>query len=103
MQKGKLGKNGLEVSAIRFGAMVMSQSYGPAGTREESIAVLRGAVECGVRFFDTAEVYGAEGDRGPAVAHRFEWFEEPGAAASCRSSFCGIPAKTSSKTVYIFH
>src|SRR5438067_10427788 len=59
MQKRKLGRNGLEVSAIGFGAMGMSQSYGPAGTREESIAVLRGAVERGVTFFDTAEIYGA--------------------------------------------
>jgi aryl-alcohol dehydrogenase-like predicted oxidoreductase len=58
MQKRKLGKNGLEVSAIGFGAMGMSQSYGPAGTREESIALLRAAVERGVTFFDTAEVYG---------------------------------------------
>jgi len=59
MQKRKLGKGGLEVSAIGFGAMGMSQSYGPAGTREESIGVLRTAVERGVTFFDTAEVYGA--------------------------------------------
>jgi len=59
MQKRKLGRGGLEVSAIGFGAMGMSQSYGPAGTREESIGVLRAAVERGVTFFDTAEVYGA--------------------------------------------
>jgi len=59
MNKRKLGKSGLEVSAIGFGAMGMSQSYGPAGSREDSIAVLRGAVERGVTFFDTAEVYGA--------------------------------------------
>jgi aryl-alcohol dehydrogenase-like predicted oxidoreductase len=59
MQKRKLGRSGLEVSAIGFGAMGMSQSYGPAGTREESIAVLRAAVERGVTFFDTAEIYGA--------------------------------------------
>src|SRR6476620_1597193 len=59
MQKRKLGKSNLEVSAIGFGAMGMSQSYGPAGTREESIRVLRAAVERGVTFFDTAENYGA--------------------------------------------
>ena len=59
MQKRNLGKSGLEVSAIGFGAMGMSQSYGPPGPREESIRVLRGAVERGVTFFDTAEVYGA--------------------------------------------
>src|ERR1700693_1287557 len=58
MQKRKLGTSGLEVSAIGFGAMGMSQSYGPPGPREEMIAVLRGAVERGVTFFDTAEVYG---------------------------------------------
>jgi|SRR4051812_4698305 aryl-alcohol dehydrogenase-like predicted oxidoreductase len=58
MQKRKLGRNGLEVSAIGFGAMGMSQSYGPPGTRDEMICVLRAAVERGVTFFDTAEVYG---------------------------------------------
>jgi len=58
MQKRKLGRGGLEVSAIGFGAMGMSQSYGPPGPREEMIAVLRKAVEWGVSFFDTAEVYG---------------------------------------------
>jgi aryl-alcohol dehydrogenase-like predicted oxidoreductase len=59
MQKRKLGKAGLEVSAIGFGAMGMSQSYGPPGPREEMIRVLRAAVERGVTFFDTAEIYGA--------------------------------------------
>lgn len=51
--------NGLQVSAIGLGAMGMSQSYGPnPGTREDMIGVLRGAVERGVTFIDTAEVYG---------------------------------------------
>src|SRR5438034_4374898 len=60
MQKRKLGRNGLEVSAIGSGAMGMSQSYGPPpGTREEMIVVLREAFERGVSFFDTAEIYGA--------------------------------------------
>src|SRR5436190_16010317 len=60
MQKRNLGKSGLEVSAIGFGAMGMSQSYGPPpGTREEMIVVLREAFERGVSFFDTAETYGA--------------------------------------------
>src|SRR2546423_6596052 len=59
MKKRQLGRSGLEVSAIGFGAMGMSQSYGPAGTREEMIGVLGAAVERGVTFFDTAEVYGA--------------------------------------------
>ena len=50
---------GLEVSAIGLGAMGMSQSYGPnPGDRHDMIAVLRGAIDCGVMFFDTAEVYG---------------------------------------------
>src|SRR5438552_3877796 len=59
MQKRKLGRSGLEVSAIGFGAMGMSQSYGPSGTKEQMIAVLRAAVERGVTFLDTAEIYGA--------------------------------------------
>ena len=59
MQKRKLGRGALEVSAIGFGAMGMSQSYEPAGPRDEMVRVLRAAVERGVTFFDTAEVYGA--------------------------------------------
>src|SRR5258705_14020148 len=58
MQKRKLGKNGLEVSAIGLGCMGMSFSYGPPKDREEMIGLLRAAVELGVTFFDTAEVYG---------------------------------------------
>lgn len=58
MQKRKLGKSGLEVSALGFGCMGMSQSYGPAGDKPEMIALLRAAVGRGVTFFDTAEVYG---------------------------------------------
>jgi aryl-alcohol dehydrogenase-like predicted oxidoreductase len=58
MQKRKLGKNGLEVSAIGLGCMGMSFSYGPPGDEQEMIALLRAAVERGVTFFDTAEVYG---------------------------------------------
>jgi aryl-alcohol dehydrogenase-like predicted oxidoreductase len=58
MQKRKLGNN-LEVSAIGFGCMGMSQSYGPPpGDRQEMISLIRTAVERGVTFFDTAEVYG---------------------------------------------
>jgi aryl-alcohol dehydrogenase-like predicted oxidoreductase len=58
MQKRKLGNN-LEVSAMGFGCMGMSQSYGPPpGDRNEMISVIRAAVERGVTFFDTAEVYG---------------------------------------------
>jgi aryl-alcohol dehydrogenase-like predicted oxidoreductase len=57
MQTRTLG-TGLEVSAIGFGAMGMSQSYGPGPDRDANIALLRAAVERGVTFFDTAEVYG---------------------------------------------
>src|SRR5690349_4108465 len=58
MQKRKLGKSNLEVSAIGLGCMGMSFSYGPPKDRQEMIALLRKAVELGVTFFDTAEVYG---------------------------------------------
>jgi aryl-alcohol dehydrogenase-like predicted oxidoreductase len=57
MQTRTLGQN-LDVSAIGFGAMGMSQSYGPGPDRTANIALLRAAVERGVTFFDTAEVYG---------------------------------------------
>ena len=58
MQKRKLGNSNLEVSAIGLGCMGMSFGYGPAGDKQEMIAVLRAAVERGVTFFDPAEVYG---------------------------------------------
>ncbi len=58
MQKRKLGKSGLEVSALGLGCMGMSFSYGPPKDRGEMISLLRAAVERGVTFFDTAEVYG---------------------------------------------
>jgi aryl-alcohol dehydrogenase-like predicted oxidoreductase len=58
MQKRKLGKSGLEVSAVGLGCMGMSFSYGPAADKREMISLLRSAVERGVTFFDTAEVYG---------------------------------------------
>lgn len=58
MKKRTLGRSGLEVSAIGLGCMGMSFSYGPTPDPKEMAAVLRGAVERGVTFFDTAEVYG---------------------------------------------
>lgn len=58
MEKRKLGKSGLEVSAIGFGCMGMSMAYGQPGDKKEMIALTRKAVELGVTFFDTAEVYG---------------------------------------------
>ena len=59
MQKRKLGKSNLEVSAIGLGCMSMSSGYGPPGDKQEMIRIIRAAVEDGVTFFDTAEVYGA--------------------------------------------
>ena len=58
MDKRKLGRSGLEVSALGLGCMGMSFGFGPAGDRQEMISVIRAAVERGVTFFDTAEVYG---------------------------------------------
>jgi aryl-alcohol dehydrogenase-like predicted oxidoreductase len=58
VQKRKLGNSGLEVSAIGLGCMGMSFGYGPAADKKEMIALIRKAVEQGVTFFDTAEVYG---------------------------------------------
>jgi len=58
MQTRRLGKSGLEVSAIGLGCMGMSFGYGPPGDKQEMISLIRTAVERGVTFFDTAEVYG---------------------------------------------
>jgi aryl-alcohol dehydrogenase-like predicted oxidoreductase len=58
MQKRTLGQNGLEVSALGFGCMGLNFSYGPAPDKNEMIKLLHKAVELGVTFFDTAEVYG---------------------------------------------
>src|SRR5881392_837246 len=58
MKKRKLGKTNLEVSAIGLGCMGMTFAYGPPGDKQEMISLIRSAVERGVTFFDTAEVYG---------------------------------------------
>src|SRR5213592_2681627 len=58
MQKRKLGKSNLEVSAIGLGCMGLSFGYGPAVDQQQGISLIRAAVERGVTFFDTAEVYG---------------------------------------------
>src|ERR1700755_1829008 len=58
MKKRKLGKNNLEVSAIGLGCMGMSFGYGPPKDKQEMIGLIRTAVERGITFFDTAEVYG---------------------------------------------
>jgi aryl-alcohol dehydrogenase-like predicted oxidoreductase len=89
MQKRELGKSGLEVSALGLGCMGMSFSYGPAMDKREGIALIRAAVDRGVTFFDTAEVYGAytneelvgeavEPIRGQVViATKFGWKIDP--------------------------
>jgi len=59
MQKRKLGNNKLEVSAIGLGCMGLSSGYGPALEKRQGISLIRAAVDRGVTFFDTAEVYGA--------------------------------------------
>src|SRR5438876_6736980 len=58
MQKRKLGKRGLEVSALGLGCMGMSQSHGPPPDKQAMISLIRTAVERGITFFDTAEIYG---------------------------------------------
>jgi aryl-alcohol dehydrogenase-like predicted oxidoreductase len=58
MQKRKLGKSNLEVSAMGLGCMGLSFGFGPPVEKKEGIALIRSAVERGITFFDTAEVYG---------------------------------------------
>jgi aryl-alcohol dehydrogenase-like predicted oxidoreductase len=90
MQKRTLGKSGLDVSAIGLGCMGMSSSYGPPKDKHEMTALLRAAVDRGVTFFDTAEVYGPFTNeelvgealapfRGQVViATKFGWQPNPG-------------------------
>src|SRR3954447_19155073 len=90
MQKRKLGKSDLEVSAVGLGCMGMSWSYGPPMEKGEAVSLLRAAVERGVTFFDTAEVYGPLTNeelvgealapfRGDVViATKFGWEANPG-------------------------
>src|SRR6478672_995892 len=70
MQKRKLGTNGLEVSAVGYGAMGFNTSYGPATEKTKAIEIVRAAFERGVTFFDTAQIYGAENEEivGEALA-----------------------------------
>ena len=58
MKKRKLGNSNLEVSAIGLGCMGMSMAYGPPGDKKEMTALIHKAVDLGVTFFDTAEIYG---------------------------------------------
>jgi aryl-alcohol dehydrogenase-like predicted oxidoreductase len=62
MQKRKLGTNGLEVSAIGYGAMGFNTSYGPATEKKKAIELVRAAFERGATLFDTAQIYGAENE-----------------------------------------
>ena len=90
MQKRKLGNSNLEVSALGLGCMGMSWSYGPPKDTQEMVALLRAAVERGVTFFDTAEVYGPLANEellGEAlepfrdqvvIATKFGWAPNPG-------------------------
>ena len=59
LQQRTLGQSGLDVSALGFGCMGISQSYGQPSSRDDGIAIIRAAIDRGVTFFDTAEVYGA--------------------------------------------
>src|SRR5215469_9995392 len=90
METRKLGNVGLEVSPLGFGCMGMSWSYGPAKDKREMISLLHAAVDRGVTFFDTAEVYGPFKNeelvgealapyRGKvAIATKFGWEPNPG-------------------------
>src|SRR3954451_9357562 len=81
MQKRTLGKSNLEVSALGLGCMGMSWSYGPAKDKQDMIALLRTAVERGVTFFDTAEVYGPFANE-ELVGEALEPFRGRGAIAT---------------------
>jgi len=70
MQKRKVGKSGLEVSAIGLGCMGMSFGYGPPKDKQEMVTVIREAVELGVTFFDTAEVSGSCAENDGALDRR---------------------------------
>ena len=105
MKKRKLGKAELEVSEIGLGCMGFSQSYPPFLEKEESIKVIRNAVEMGVTFFDTAEVYGPYKNEelvGEAlqpyrdhvvIATKFGWDIPPGAdlKAKAPDRLCSSP------------
>src|SRR5256885_5216095 len=97
MQKRQLGKSGLDVSALGLGCMGMSFGYGPAIDRQQGISVIRAAVDRGVTFFDTAEVYGpftneelvgdalAPARDRVAIATKFGWKIENGKQAGLDS------------------
>ena len=69
MQTRTLGKSGLKVSALGLGCMGMSQSYGTPPEKGAMIALIRAAVDRGITFFDTAEVYGAHANEELSLIH----------------------------------
>lgn len=84
MKKRTLGNSGLEVSAIGLGCMGMSHGYSPASEKSEAISLIHAAIDRGVTFFDTAEVYGPYTNEelvGEALAHtRERWSSLPNSA-----------------------
>src|SRR5258708_12222588 len=83
MQKRKLGKSGLEVSALGLGCMGMSFGYGPAKDKQEMISLLRAAVERGITFFDTAEAYARSRTKNSqAPQSRIAWRKTSGQSQS---------------------
>jgi len=75
MKMRTLGRSGLEVSALGLGCMGMSTNYGPVGDREAMIGVIRGAIDRGVTFFDTAEAY-AQGANEELLGEALEPFRD---------------------------
>jgi aryl-alcohol dehydrogenase-like predicted oxidoreductase len=89
MQKRRLGEGNLEVSALGLGCMGLSFGYGPPAEKQEAIALIRAAVERGVSFFDTAEIYGpftnedlAPFRRQVVIATKFGWKIDPSSRKS---------------------
>ncbi len=92
MHKRRLGNSNLEVSALGLGCMGMSFAYGPPGDKQEMIALLRSAVDRGVTFFDTAEVYGPFTNEELVGEARSPWFaQRVGAFATSSSGFAPDP------------
>ena len=85
MKKRKLGKSGLEVSAIGFGCMGLTFAYGPAMEKQAAIALIHAAVEPGVTFFDTAEAITA------ATGSRCSNIDYPTAAACTAAGYSLVP------------
>ena len=95
MQKRKLGKGGLEVSAIGLGCMGMSQSYGVPMETQDAVKLIRAAFQRGITFFDTAEVYGPLTNEEVSSAGELH----PPALAEPDVSFAAHPAPTVKATL----